>query len=122
MKAEYKTIDEYIKTFPPEVQDALEKVRITIHETAPEATETISYAMAAFDLNRRHLVFFAGFKNHVGFYPGGVTVNEAFKDELTGYKTGKGSIQFPLGQPLPVGLIRRMVRFRIDEEARRRGA
>ncbi len=89
---------------------------IRVH--APEATETISYAMPTFDLNGRHLVHFAGYPRHIGFYPipSGM---EAFKEELSGYKTGKGSVQFPLDQPLPRDLIRRIVEFRVAENQRR---
>lgn len=108
-------IDEYIAGFPPEQQKVLEEMRAIIRETAPpEATETISYAIPTFDLNGRHLVHFAGFAKHTGFYPV-PTGMEAFKDELAPYKQGKGSVQFPLGQPLPADLIRRIVEFRVAE-------
>ena len=92
----------------------LEEIRMTIRSVAPEATETISYAIPTFDLNGHHLVHFAGFKNHLGFYPVPSAL-EAFKDELKPYKSGKGSAQFPLGKPLPLDLIRRMVEFRVAE-------
>jgi len=93
-------------------------MRALIKASAPDATETISYAMPTFDLNGRHLVHFAGFKNHVGLYPIPSAI-EAFKEELASYKTGKGSAQFPLGRPLPADLIRRMVEFRVEENKRR---
>ncbi len=112
------TIDEYIAEFPDETREVLEQLRALIRETAPEATETISYAIPTFDLNGRHLVHFAGYARHVGLYPTGSGV-EAFRDELEPYKRGKGSVQFPLGTPLPVELIRRIVLFRLDEEAAR---
>ncbi len=108
-------IDEYIAAFPPETQKLLEQVRQSIHEAAPGCEETISYAMPAFKLNGP-LVYFAGYKQHIGFYatPNG---HEAFKNELSVYKTGKGSVQFPLNQPIPVELIKRMVVFRVKENA-----
>jgi len=112
------SIDEYIAEFPPETQAVLREMRALIKATAPEATETINYAMPTFDLNGRHLVHFAGFAKHVGFYPVPSAL-EAFKEELTPYKSGKGSAQFPLGQPLPVDLIRRIVEFRVAESARK---
>jgi len=114
------SIDEYIAQFPPETQKVLNQVRDLIRATAPEATETISYAIPTFDLNGHHLVHFAGFKKHIGFYPV-PSAMEAFKDDLAPYKSGKGSAQFPLGAPLPTALIRRIVEFRVSE-ATRRGA
>ncbi len=107
------SVDDYIASFPIEVQDALNQVRATIKQSAPEAEETISYAMPAYKLHGM-LVYFAAFKNHIGLYalPSG---NEAFKDALTAYKTGKGSIQFPLNKPLPLNLIAQIVKFRISE-------
>jgi uncharacterized protein YdhG (YjbR/CyaY superfamily) len=109
-----KDINQYIAGFPKEVQAALELVRTTIKEAAPEAKETISYAIPTFTLHNTHLVYFAAFKNHIGFYalPSG---NEAFKQELLAYKTGKGSIQFSLDKPMPVNLITKIVQFRIAE-------
>ncbi len=108
------SIDEYIAEFPPQTRKVLEQLRALISSTAPDATETISYAMPTFDLNGRHLVHFAGYEKHVGFYPipSGM---EAFEEELKPYKRGKGSVQFPLGQPLPTDLIRRIVEFRVEE-------
>lgn len=111
------SIDEYIAEFPPETREVLEQMRALIKVSAPGATETISYAIPTFDLNG-HLVHFAGFAKHVGFYPTGSGV-EAFKDELEPYKSGKGSVQFPLGRPLPVDLIRRIVAFRVAESGRK---
>jgi uncharacterized protein YdhG (YjbR/CyaY superfamily) len=112
------SIDEYIAAFPSETQKVLEELRALIKASAPDATETISYAMPTFDLNGRHLVYFAGFKRHVGFYPVPSAI-EAFKEELKPYKSGKGSAQFPLGQPLPTDLIRRIVEFRVGENMAR---
>jgi len=108
------SIDEYIAEFPPQTQEVLEEIRALIKESAPDATETISYAIPTFDLNGRHLVHFAGFAKHTGFYPV-PTGMEAFKEELAPYKQGKGSVQFPLGKPLPADLIRRIVEFRVAE-------
>ena len=108
------SIDEYIAGLPPETQTVLEELRALVRASAPDATETISYAMPTFDLNGRHLVHFAGYEKHIGFYPVPSGV-EAFKEELTPYKQGKGSVQFPLGRPLPVDLIRRIVEFRVAE-------
>jgi uncharacterized protein YdhG (YjbR/CyaY superfamily) len=112
------SIDEYIAEFPAETQKVLEEVRALIREEAPNATEAISYAIPTFDLNGKHLVHFAGYEHHVGFYPI-PTGMEAFKEELKPYKQGKGSVQFPLGKPLPTDLIRRIVAFRVDENLRK---
>jgi uncharacterized protein YdhG (YjbR/CyaY superfamily) len=108
------TIDAYIAEYPAEVQALLEEMRALIREVAPEATETISYAIPTFDLNGRHLVHFAAFKNHLGFYPTGSGV-EAFKDEFSAYKSSKGSVQFPFGTPVPWELIRRVVAYRVAQ-------
>lgn len=110
------TIDEYIAEFPADVQRVLSEMRALIHELAPDATETISYAIPTFDLGGKHLVHFAGYEKHVGLYPAPSGM-EAFKEDLKPYKTGKGSVQFPLDQPLPVDLIRRIVEFRVAETA-----
>jgi uncharacterized protein YdhG (YjbR/CyaY superfamily) len=109
------SIDEYIAEFPAETRWVLEELRAHIREVAPDATETISYAIPTFDLNGRHLVHFAGYRGHIGFYPGSRIVSKAFTEELTPYKRGKGSVQFPLDRPLPLELIRRMVGFRVEE-------
>jgi uncharacterized protein YdhG (YjbR/CyaY superfamily) len=106
--------DDYIAAFPPETRRVLAELRALIRECAPGAVETISYAIPTFDLNGRHLVHFAGYEKHVGFYPTGRGI-EAFKAELKPYKVGKGSVQFPLGQPLPTDLIRRIVQFRVED-------
>jgi uncharacterized protein YdhG (YjbR/CyaY superfamily) len=116
MKVQSKTIDEYIRSFPPEVQAILEKMRKTIRKAAPEAEEEIAYNMPAFKLNGKPLVYFAGFKNHIGFYPipSGV---EAFKKELSSYTMGKGSVQFPLDKPIPYDLVEKIVLFRVKENS-----
>jgi uncharacterized protein YdhG (YjbR/CyaY superfamily) len=112
------SIDEYIAGFPAEAQRALEELRALIKASAPGAVERISYAIPTFDLNGHHLVHFAGFAKHVGFYPVPSGL-EAFKEELAPYKTGKGSVQFPLGRPLPAELIRRIVEYRVEENTLR---
>ena len=116
MKPDQKTpptIDEYIAGFPPDVQEILQKIRATIRHAAPDAEEAISYQMPTFKLHG-NLVHFAAFKNHIGFYPVPTGI-EKFKKELSAYKTAKGSVQFPLDQPMPYGLISRIVKFRVKE-------
>jgi uncharacterized protein YdhG (YjbR/CyaY superfamily) len=108
------TIDEYIAGFPPETRALLEQVRAICREEAPGATETVSYAIPTFDLAGRHLCHFAGFKHGLGFYPTDRGAS-AFADELKAYKGGKGTVQFPYKDPLPVDLIRRMVRHRVAQ-------
>jgi uncharacterized protein YdhG (YjbR/CyaY superfamily) len=109
----FKNIDEYIATFPPETQTRLSQLRAAIHEAAPQAEETISYQMPAFRQNGV-LVYFAAFKNHIGFFPTAAGI-EAFKDKLSTYKTSKGTIQFPLNQPLPLDLIKEIVKTRVKQ-------
>lgn len=108
-----KDIDEYIASFPKDVQVILEKIRMTIREAAPGAQESISYQIPTFKLDG-NLVHFAGFKNHIGFYPTPSGI-EAFKNELSGFKTAKGSVQFPLDQPIPYELISEITAFRVKE-------
>jgi uncharacterized protein YdhG (YjbR/CyaY superfamily) len=110
---EYKSIDDYIAAFDPEVQDILIKIRNLIKELAPEATEKISYQMPTFYLNG-NLVHFAAYQKHIGFYPTPSGI-EAFQEELSKYKGAKGSVQFPLNQPIPYDLIRRIVLYRLEE-------
>ena len=114
MTADYRNIDEYILTFPPETRKMLEEIRGAIRKAAPDATEAISYQMPTFKLNGKNLVHFAGYKNHIGFYPVPSGM-EAFKKELSSYKQGKGSVQFPLDKPLPLDLINEIVKFRVKE-------
>lgn len=116
-KKEYASTDEYIKSFPPEIQKKLEEIRTTIKMIVPNAGEKISYGMPTFTLNG-NLVYFAAFKSHIGFYPipSGM---EAFKDELKAYKTGKGSVQFHIDKPLPIDLISRIVKFRVEENLKK---
>ena len=107
------TIDEYISGFPDDIQTLLQQIRVTIREAAPEAEEAIKYAMPTFVLNG-NLVHFAAFKHHIGFYPVPSGI-EAFKKELSAYKGAKGSVQFPLDQPMPLELITKIVLFRVNE-------
>ena len=110
----FKDIDEYIKTFSKDIQELLEVIRATIIKAAPEAKESISYGMPAFKLNGRPLVYFAAFKNHIGFYAT-PTGHAEFVKELSKYKQGKGSVQFPLNKPMPLDLISKIVKFRAAE-------
>ena len=115
-KSTYKNIDEYIALFTPEVQEKLKEMRTLIHETAPEATEKISWQMPTFFLHG-NLVHFAAFKKHIGFYPGADGV-ACFTDELTDYSYSKGAIQFPLTKPIPADLVRKIIRFRMEQNLR----
>ncbi|MCP1382298.1 iron chaperone [Runella salmonicolor] len=110
-------IDAFISGFPPETQEILEQLRATIKDAAPDAEEKISYGIPTFSL-KGNLVHFAAYKHHIGFYPGASGI-EAFKNELTPYKLAKGTVQFPLGQPLPLGLITQMVQFRVEENLKK---
>ena len=109
-------VEIYISGFPDEVQKRLTAIRNSILELAPQATERMCMRMPTYDLNGKWLVHFAGFEKHIGFYPQpeGVT---AFKEKLTGYKTSKGTVQFSLSKPLPIDLIREIIRFRVDEQS-----
>lgn len=108
-------IDTYINGFPAEVQERLTTVRELIREIAPQATERICMRMPTYDLNGKWLVHFAGYEKHIGFYPqpDGIV---AFQDKLTEYKTSKGAVQFPLDKPLPLDLIREIVRYRVENQ------
>ena len=111
-------IDEYIAQFPPDVQEKLETIRQVIRAAAPDASETFSYQMPTFYLNG-NLIHFAAFQKHIGLYPtpSGIT---AFDEELTPYRKSKGTIQFPLDQPIPYDLIDRIVRFRVTENLQKK--
>ena len=113
-KAKFTTMDGYIASFPKEVQVVLEQIRKTIRKVAPGAVEAISYQIPTFKLNGSNLVHFAAWKEHIGFYatPSG---NAAFKKELARYKVAKGSIQFPLDEPIPYDLVTKIVKFRVQE-------
>ena len=112
-----KTIDEYIASFPQEIQEILEKIRLTIQNAAPEAEEAIKYQMPTFTLYG-NLVHFAAYKKHIGFYPVPSGI-EKFKEELSAYEGGKGSVRFPLDKPIPYDLIRKIVAFRMQENLER---
>jgi uncharacterized protein YdhG (YjbR/CyaY superfamily) len=116
MKSEHAcrdSIDEYIADFSNEVQDILQKIRTIVKEAAPDAAEAIKYQIPTFVLNG-NLVHFAAFEKHIGFYPTPSGI-EQFKDELSTYKNAKGSVQFPLGSPIPYKLIEKIVKFRVKE-------
>lgn len=110
----HANVDEYIADCPKEVQIILQKIRQTIRTAAPEAEESISYRMPAYKLNKKPLIYFGAFKNHIGFYatPSGNTV---FAKELSKYKQGKGSVQFPFDEPMPFNLMAKIVKFRVRE-------
>jgi len=110
----FKTVDEYFSTLPADKKSILEAVRKTIKDSAPLAKEVISYNMPAFKLNGV-LVYYAAQKDHIGFYPTSAPI-QVFKDELGPYKYSKGAIQFPLGKPIPLALIGKMVKFRVEQD------
>ncbi len=112
-----KTVDEYIAAFDEAKQTRLQQMRTAIKKAAPKAEEGISYMMPAYKLNGM-LVYFAGYKNHIGFYAT-PTGHEAFKKELSVYKEGKGSVQFPHDKPLPLGLVGKIVKFRVRQNVER---
>lgn len=109
-----KSTDEYISSFPKETQFLLQEVRNTIKNAAPNTNESISYGMPAYKLNGKALVYFAGYKNHIGFYAT-PTGHAEFTEELAKYKQGKGSVQFPINEPMPLNLITKIVKFRVSE-------
>ena len=111
---EHKSIDEYLKDFPSEIQEKLQQIRNIVKKLAPTAIETISYGMPTFKLNGKNLVHFAGYKNHIGFYPTPTPI-EKFKKDLENYKTSKGAIQFPLENDLPIKLIEKIIKFRASQ-------
>ena len=111
------SIEEYLAGFPKDTQNILKRIRATIKKAAPSATEKISYQMPTYFL-KGNLVHFAAFKTHIGFYPVPTGI-EKFKKELSTYKTGKGSVQFQLDEPIPYGLITKMVKFRVEENLKK---
>jgi uncharacterized protein YdhG (YjbR/CyaY superfamily) len=114
----YTTIDEYIKSFPEETQKILQQLREDLQQMVPEAKQKISYAIPTFMLNG-NLIHFAGYKNHIGLYPGGKAV-EALADDLKNYKTSKGTVQFPIDKPLPMDLIKKIVAFCVSQNLAKR--
>ena len=115
------TIDAYIAAFPADVQEILEQIRETIRAVVPDAQETISYGIPTFTLHGRYLVYVAGYKKHISVYPAPMGVAE-FHEAVSVYGAGKGTLKFPLDQPIPFDLIRSIVRFRITENAERAAA
>ena len=118
-KVGFNSIDEYIATFPEDIQNILQELRATIQACAPDAVEKISYQMPTFDL-KGNLVHFAAFKNHIGLYPS-PSGTEAFKRELSIYQGATGSIKFPIDKPLPMELIKEIVKFRVSENLEKAG-
>ena len=116
-KKSFNSIDEYIMTFPKEVRGILQELRATIRAVAPDAGEKISYGIPTFTLNG-NLVHFAAYKKHIGFYPASSGIL-AFKKELSVYKTSRGTVQFPIDKPLPLALIKKIVRFRVAENKKK---
>ena len=118
MNTKPSTIEEYIKGFPKSTQTLLKQVRKAIKDNAPDAEELIAYGMPGYKLNKKPLVYFAGYEHHIGFYatPNG---HEKFKKELSKYKQGKGSVQFPIDQPMPIDLIIKIVKFRVSENLKK---
>ncbi|ERM81672.1 hypothetical protein P872_19440 [Rhodonellum psychrophilum GCM71 = DSM 17998] len=114
MDKEIQTVDDYIAGFPEEIQGKLKSIRQTIRENAPAAIESMAYGMPAYKTNNKPLVYFGGFDKHIGFYAT-PTGHEKFRDKLSGYTQGKGSVQFPLDASLPLDLIAEIVRFRVIE-------
>ena len=114
---EFKDINEFIADFPDDIQLILEKIRATIQQAAPDAKEAIKYGMPTFVLNG-NLVHFAAYKNHIGFYPAPTGI-DAFIDELARYRTGKGTIQFPVDKPIPYDLVTKVVKFRVEENLKK---
>ena len=113
-----KNIDEYIAGFPSNVQEILEQVRMTVRQAAPDGEETISYQIPTFTLKGKYLIYFAAYEKHIGLYPAPRGV-EKFKKELALYEGGKGTVRFPLDKPIPFGLIKRIVKFRVKENLER---
>jgi uncharacterized protein YdhG (YjbR/CyaY superfamily) len=116
-KITFQSVDEYILQFPPEVQEILQKLRKVIKESAPEAEEKISWQMPTFVLHG-NLVHFAAHKNHIGFYPAPSGI-DAFEDELSEYRGGKGTLKFPIKKPLPYDVISKIVKLRVDENIKK---
>lgn len=108
-------VDEYISTFPKETAKILHQLRITVSKAAPEAEETISYGIPAFRYKGRIIIYFAGYKNHIGLYAT-PAAHTAFQKELSAYKQGRGSVQFPLDQSMPLDLIKKIVKFKVKQQ------
>ena len=113
-----KNIDEYIAGFPADVQEILQKIRVTIKKAAPKAEEAISYKMPTFNLRGQYLIYFAAYKKHIGLYPV-PSGDEEFNREISAYQAGKGTLQFPLDEPIPYELISKIVKVRAKENSAR---
>ena len=113
-KTKFKTVDEYLSTVPKETRNILEELRKTIKKAAPKADELISYNMPAFKLNGIGLVYYSAYKTHIGLYPTPIG-DEAFKKDISVYKSGKSTVKFPLDKPIPLNLITKLVKFRVQE-------
>lgn len=116
MKNKINSLDEYIEAFPEDVQTLLQQVRRTIKASAPKAGEKISYGIPTFTLNGKYLIYFAGWKHHISIYPIPVG-DEAFNQEVAPYVSGKGTLRFPIGKPLPLKLIAKIVKLKIAENS-----
>ncbi len=118
-KTPFDTVDEYISSFPEEVSQRLEEIRAIIKETAPDVVEGMGYGMPSYKLNKRQLIYYAGYEKHIGLYAMEIA-HAKFAEELSSYKQGKGSVQFPHDRPFPLSLIRKMVEFRVNENLLKR--
>lgn len=114
MAEKFDNVDDYINSFPKDVQELLQAVRKTIQENVPEATEEMAYGMPAFRYNGKRLIYYAAFSKHIGLYAMTVA-HDKFKKRLSAYKQGKGSVQFPFTEPIPLDLIAEIVKFRVEE-------
>jgi len=119
MKTKIESVDEYISTFPKNVREILEKIRSLIKKKAPDVVEGMSYGLPDYKTHGKPLVYFAGYDKHIGFYAT-PTGHREFSEELSKFKQGKGSVQFPLGKPIPYDLITRIVEFRVEENSIKR--
>jgi uncharacterized protein YdhG (YjbR/CyaY superfamily) len=117
-KVSFTSIDEYIATFPDDVQNTLQELRLTIKSAAPDAKETISYNIPTFTLNGKYLIYFAGWKSHISIYPIPVG-SEAFNKQISKYVEGKGTLKFPIDKPLPLKLITKIVKLKVAEKSKK---
>jgi uncharacterized protein YdhG (YjbR/CyaY superfamily) len=118
-KTDFKSVDEYIATFPEDVQVILQRVRRTIRSAVPDADEMISYKLPTYKLRGVRVIYFAGWKEHYSLYPATDLLVKAFKEEIAPYKFSKGTIRFPLSMPVPVKLVERITKFRAKEAGER---
>lgn len=118
-KTNFQSVDKYIATFPKNVQIILEEVKQAIKEVIPGAEELISYQIPAFKLNGSYIIYFAGWKNHISLYPVTDEIKEKFKKDISSYKTSKGTLQFPLDKPMPLALIKKIVKHKLKDNLER---